>query len=159
VIEHLNRPESFLEELRQRLSANPSIELLISTGNVGFFITRAMLVLGQFNYGPRGILDMTHTRLFTFASLRRALKQAGFDILETRGVPGPYPLAIGDNRISRMLLFLNRVLIRCSRGLFAYQIFIRAKPQPSLKSLLNQAESESQSRILQIERMAARAGS
>ena len=73
VIEHLSRPESFLEELRQSLSANSSIELLIGTANVGFFITRTMLVLGQFNYGPRGILDMTHTRLFTFALLRRAL--------------------------------------------------------------------------------------
>ena len=158
VIEHLNRPESFLEELRQRLSANPSIELMISTGNVGFFITRAMLFLGQFNYGPRGILDMTHTRLFTFGSLRRALKQAGFDILETRGVPGPYPLAIGDNRVSRTLLFINGLLMRFSRGLFAYQIFIRAKPQPSLQSLLNAAETESKSRISQIETVAARAG-
>jgi glycosyltransferase involved in cell wall biosynthesis len=116
VIEHLNRPESFLEEFRQRLSLNPSIELMISTGNVGFFITRAMLFVGQFNYGKRGILDMTHTRLFTFGSLRRALMQAGFDILETRGVPGPYPLAIGDNRVSRALLFINRVLIRFSRS-------------------------------------------
>jgi glycosyltransferase involved in cell wall biosynthesis len=159
VIEHLNRPESFLEELRQRLSANYSIELLISTANVGFFVTRAMLLLGQFNYGPRGILDMTHTRLFTFGSLRRALNQAGFDIIETRGVPAPYPLAIGDNRVSRLLLFINQLLIRFSRGLFAYQIFIRAKPQPSLQSLLNRAETESTSRILQIERVAARVGS
>jgi glycosyltransferase involved in cell wall biosynthesis len=159
VIEHLNRPESFLEESRQRLSLNPSIELMISTGNVGFFITRAMLFVGQFNYGKRGILDMTHTRLFTFGSLRRALMQAGFDILETRGVPGPYPLAIGDNRVSRALLFINRVLIRFSRGLFAYQIVMRAKPQPSLQSLLNRAERESQIRVSEIEKVAARAGS
>lgn len=159
VIEHLNRPEGFLEELRQRLSANPSIELIISTGNVGFFITRAMLIVGQFNYGKRGILDMTHTRLFTFGSLRRALRQAGFDILETRGVPGPYPLAIGDNRVSRALLFINRLLIRFSRGLFAYQIVMRVKPQPSLQSLLNRAERESQTRVLEIEKVGARAGS
>jgi glycosyltransferase involved in cell wall biosynthesis len=159
VIEHLNRPESFLEKLRQRLSVNPSIELIISTGNVGFFITRAMLLMGQFNYGKRGILDMTHTRLFTFGSLRRALKQAGFDILETRGVPGPYPLAIGDNRVSRVLLFINRLLIPIWRGLFAYQIFVRAKPQPSLQSLLSRAETESRSRISQLEATGARAGS
>jgi SAM-dependent methyltransferase len=159
VIEHINRPESFLEELRQRLSANPSIELLISSGNVGFFITRAMLIVGQFNYGKRGILDMTHTRLFTFGSLRRALMQAGFDILETRGIPGPYPLAIGDNWLSRALLFINRVLIRFSRGLFAYQIFMRAKPQPSLQSLLNSAERESQIRVGEIEKVGVRAGS
>ena len=38
--------------------------------------TRAML-FGQFNYGKRGILDMTHTRLFTFRSFRRLLEEAG----------------------------------------------------------------------------------
>jgi hypothetical protein len=73
--------------------ANSSIELLISTANVGFFITRAMPILGQFYCGPRGILDMTYTRPFTFASLWRAWKPAGFDIPETGDVPGPYPLA------------------------------------------------------------------
>ena len=30
-----------------------------------------MLLFGQFNYGKRGILDLTHTRLFTFESFRR----------------------------------------------------------------------------------------
>ena len=73
-------------------------------------------------------------------------------------MPGPYPLAIGDNRVSRTLLFINGLLMRFSRGLFAYQIFIRAKPQPSLQSLLNAAETESKSRISQIETVAARAG-
>ncbi len=159
VIEHLNRPEAFLEELRQRLSTNASLELIISTGNVGFFITRAMLIVGQFNYGKRGILDMTHTRLFTFGSLRRALKQAGFDIVETRGVPGPFPLALGDNKVSRALLFINCLLIRLWRGLFAYQIFMRVRPQPSLESLLGKAESESKRRILQIETVGVGVGS
>jgi hypothetical protein len=66
---------------------------------------------------------------------------------------------LATNRISRILLFRNSLLIRFWRGLFAYQIFIRAKPQPSLQSLLNRAETESKSRILQIERMTARAES
>jgi glycosyltransferase involved in cell wall biosynthesis len=143
VIEHLNRPEMFLEELRRKLALNPSLELLISTANVACFVTRAMLLIGQFNYGPRGILDITHTRLFTFASLRRALVQAGFEVIETTGVPAPYPMAIGDNFISRGLLAINRLLIRLSRGLFSYQIFMRAKAQPSLDVLLAAAELQS----------------
>lgn len=111
VIEHLNQPELFLESLRQKLALNPSLELWISTANVACFVTRGMLLLGEFNYGPRGILDVSHTRLFTFSSLLRALAQAGFDILETKGVPAPYPLAIGDNLFSRSLLAVNQVLI------------------------------------------------
>ena len=91
VIEHLHQPERFLEDLRRMMALNSSLELMISTANIACFVTRAMLLLGQFNYGPRGILDITHTRLFTFASFRRALVQAGFDILETRGNSGALP--------------------------------------------------------------------
>ena len=151
VIEHLTRPETFLEQLRQELARSTSTELLISTGNVACFITRLMLVLGQFNYGKRGILDVTHTRLFTFASLRRALEQTGFTVLETRGVPGPFPLAIGDNFLSRALLAVNQFLIRISRGLFSYQIFMRVKPQPLVKSLLQLSQEQSSIRAAMLE--------
>jgi hypothetical protein len=151
VIEHLTRPETFLEGLRKTLALSPSTEFMISTGNVACFITRAMLLLGQFNYGKRGILDLTHTRLFTFASLRRALEQAGFTVLETKGVPAPFPLAIGLNALSRALLALNGLLIRLSRGLFAYQIFMRVKAQPTLASLLNSAQEQSRIRAQLLE--------
>jgi len=143
VVEHLNRPEIFLEDLRRKLALNPSLEFMVSTANIGYFVTRAMLLFGQFNYGPRGILDVTHTRLFTFASLRRALVQSGFDVLETKGIPAPYPLAIGDNFVSRALLALNRIFIRLSRGLFSYQIFMRVRAQPTLELLLATAERQS----------------
>ena len=133
------------------LARNPSAELIISTGNVGCFITRLMLLLGQFNYGKRGILDLTHTRLFTFASLRRALEQTGFTIVESRGVPGPFPLALGDNAFSRMLVKVNALFIHLSRGLFAYQIFMRVKAQPTLEWLLNSARDHSRVRARVIE--------
>ncbi len=151
VLEHLTRPEGFLEQLRDALALSPSTEVIISTGNVACLITRLMLLLGQFNYGKRGILDVTHTRLFTFASLRRALEQTGFAVLETKGVPGPFPLALGDNSVSRTLLAVNQFLMRFSRGLFAYQIFMRVKPQPSLKSLLQISQEQSRIRASLLE--------
>ena len=97
VIEHIGAPEKFLDELRERLSLNPNAQLILSTGNVAFFVTRLMLLLGSFNYGKRGILDLTHTRLFTFASLARTLEQSGFAIDETKAIPAPFPLALGNN--------------------------------------------------------------
>jgi len=151
VIEHLARPELFLDELRRALSANPAAEVVISTANVAFFVTRLMLLLGQFNYGKRGILDLTHTRLFTFGSFERTVRQAGFDILESKGAPGPFPLAMGDNFASRLLLAMNRALIHLSRGLFSYQIFLRIKPRPSLEFLLGTAQEHSRKRAEAIE--------
>jgi glycosyltransferase involved in cell wall biosynthesis len=151
VIEHLSRPEAFLEQLRKAMSLNPTAEVMISTANIGFIVTRFMLVIGQFNYGRRGILDLTHTRLFTFGSFERAVKQAGFDIVERIGVPAPAPLALGDNFVSRTFLSINSFLLHLFRGLFSYQIFLRIKPQPTLEFLLKTAQEHSGERARAIE--------
>ena len=141
-----------LDTLREAVSANPSTEVIISTANIGFGITRFMLLIGQFNYGRRGILDLTHTRLFTFRSFERAVEQSGFDIIERKGVPGPFPMALGDNAVSRTLLAINKALIHVSRGMFSYQIFLRIKPRPSLEVLLKTAHEFSKKRVEAFER-------
>lgn len=146
VLEHLVAPEHFLDRLRESLALNPNAQLIISTANVAFFVTRVMLLCGQFNYGKRGILDLTHTRLFTFASLRRTLAQAGFEVLETKAVAAPYPLALGHNAISRLLLRVNGWLNKLLPGLFAYQIIVRVKSRPTVKTLLQDAHRESEAR-------------
>lgn len=151
VIEHLAKPELFLEQLRSALSLKPSVDVFLSTANIGYLVTRFMLLIGQFNYGKRGILDLTHTRLFTFGSFERAVKQAGFDIVERVGVPGPIPLALGDNFLSRALMKINQVLIHISRGLFSYQMFLRVRPQPSLELLLRTAVEHSKKRVEALE--------
>jgi 2-polyprenyl-3-methyl-5-hydroxy-6-metoxy-1,4-benzoquinol methylase len=143
VIEHLPSPERFIDQLRARLKFCPHVTIVVSTPNVGFFITRFMLLLGQFNYGKRGILDLTHARLFTFASLRRLFGQGGFEVIESRGVPAPYPLALGPGRLARILIAANRVLIRPLRALFAYQIFMVVRPRRSLELLLQTAQHHS----------------
>jgi hypothetical protein len=120
--------------------------LIISTPNIGFFIMRLMLLLGQFNYGKYGILDMTHTRLFTFYSLRQLLEQRGFHILEIRGIPAPFPVALGNNPLSRFLVAANKVCLRLWPTLFSYQILVVAQPRPSLELLLQRAVDESSAR-------------
>jgi glycosyltransferase involved in cell wall biosynthesis len=139
IIEHLRDPEGFMEKLRAASVASRP-EVIITTANIGFFITRLMLLLGQFNYGRRGILDRTHTRLFTFSALRELLDQAGYKILEVRGIPAPFPTAVGDNKLGRFLVGLNKALIRISKRLFSYQIFVRTQAQPTVKNLLVQTK-------------------
>ena len=105
-----------------------------------------MLLTGQFNYGKRGILDLTHTRLFTFASFRRLFEQGGFRVVETRGIPGPFALALGGGALSRWFMRLNAMLIAVSRGLFSYQMFFVVEPLPSLEFLLRTAHDQSAAR-------------
>jgi glycosyltransferase involved in cell wall biosynthesis len=137
IIEHLKEPEKFMDELRFAAACKRP-EVIITTANIGFFVTRLMLLFGQFNYGRKGILDATHTRLFTFRSLKALLEESGYNILDVRGIPAPFPKAIGNNLISRFLLRCNQALIRISKGFFSYQIFVRAVAKPTVHNLLGE---------------------
>ena len=150
IIEHLKEPEIFMERLRNA-AVRRRPEMVLTTANVGFFVTRFMLLLGHFNYGRKGILDRTHTRLFTFASLRELFEQTGYEVVEIKGIPAPYPKAVGNNLLGRLLLGLNLAFIRVSRGLFSYQIFIRAAAKPSVEHLLSETIDFSRTRRRSIE--------
>ena len=67
------------------------------------------------------------------------------------GVPAPFPLAMGDGRGARFLVWVNQILIRLSKRLFSYQVFLVVKPRPSLNYLMRQAHRESAARLSKIE--------
>ncbi len=142
VLEHLANPEHFLDKIYCACHFSPDSKIIASTGNIAFFPMRASLFFGHFNYGKRGILDLTHTRLFTFKTFKRLFEQAGFDVLYIEGIPAPVTLALGDNRISGWITAINRWLICLSRSLFSYQIYLVAKPKRSLKLLLKDAKEK-----------------
>lgn len=135
IIEHLALPEEFLRKLRAAAGLQPPV-MMLSVPNVGYLPMRLMLLFGQFNYGREGILDFTHTRLFTFGSLVSMLRQLGYAIHVVRGVPAPFPKAIGRNTLSLALVRLNDWMIALSRRLFAYQLFLQIEPLPTVDSLL-----------------------
>jgi glycosyltransferase involved in cell wall biosynthesis len=142
IIEHLVNPEEFVDNLRAQLTYDKQT-FIITTPNIAFVVQRLLLLLGQFNYHQAGILDFTHRRLFNFRSLRRLLRDAGFKIKAIRGVPAPFPKALGDGPVGRALLTINLALMRVSKTLFSYQIYVEAEGTPDLEFLLRSArESE-----------------
>jgi glycosyltransferase involved in cell wall biosynthesis len=140
VIEHLKQPELFLERMRKNFDHSAK-RLIMTTPNVAFITQRLMLLLGQFNYGKAGILDRTHTRLFTFRSTEQLLRDAGFRIKEVRGVPAPFPKVLGNGVLGRTALALNQLAIRLSRTLFSYQIFVEAESTPDPEFLVQHART------------------
>ncbi|MBF0361650.1 MAG: glycosyltransferase [Oligoflexia bacterium] len=141
IIEHLDNPEQFLDQIRKS-SANKTPTVILTTANVAFFIIRMQLLLGSLNYGKQGILDMTHKRLFTFKSLRKMLLQCGYKIKNTKGIPAPFPKAFRNKYLSKTLLKINELLIHISPSLFAYQIFMEVTPLPTVDELLRYAIKE-----------------
>jgi len=146
IIEHCRNPERFLMSLRMRLAKYRPL-VIVTTGNVGFIVTRLSLLLGGFNYGRRGILDMTHARLFTRSSLRNVLQHAGYAVEKTQGIPAPFPLVFSRAWLARVCLQTNRALIALHTGLCAYQIGCVSRMIPTLELLLEDAAYGDSSRI------------
>ncbi|HEX7667386.1 MAG TPA: bifunctional glycosyltransferase/class I SAM-dependent methyltransferase, partial [Polyangiaceae bacterium] len=138
VIEHRKQPEVFLERIRSQFDYAPR-KLVVSTPNVAFVAQRVMLALGQFNYSKSGILDRTHTRLFTFRGMEQLLTDNGFRIKEVRGIPAPIPKALGDGMLARAAVRVNQALIGVSKTLFSYQIFVVAEATPAVEFILRDA--------------------
>lgn len=138
IIEHLKDPERFLERLRGQFGYEGKT-LVLTTPNIAFIVQRLMLLLGQFNYGKAGILDMTHTRLFTFRTLRRLLADEGFRIRRLEGVPAPFPKVLGNGWLGKAAIRANLALIALSRSLFSYQIYVEAESTPDVSFVLADA--------------------
>ncbi|NIW46285.1 MAG: glycosyltransferase [candidate division Zixibacteria bacterium] len=143
IIEHLADPDEFLLRFRYQFGEQDDTALIITTGNIGFFIIRFGLLVGNFNYGKKGILDKDHKRLFTFQSMKRLLESTGYEVQEIHGIPAPFPNAIGKSWLSSLMLAVNRFLIFFSKTLFSYQMAFVARPLPSVDHLLERAKETS----------------
>jgi hypothetical protein len=149
MIEHLHDPEKFLERLRARFDYRAK-RMIFTTPNVAFGVQRLMLLLGQFNYGKTGILDRTHTRLFTFREFERLLTDAGFRIKAVKGIPAPFPKALGSGPLGRAAVAINAGLIRVSRTLFSYQIYVEAESTPDVEFIVRDTRIRSEQRLARL---------
>ena len=77
LIEHLRDPQAFLT--RAPL-LRPEGRLLLSTPNIANWAMRLSLLFGRFRYTEWGILDRTHTHLFTRKTLDECLEAAGYRV-------------------------------------------------------------------------------
>lgn len=136
IIEHMILPESILDLIRQHHQNSPTPKVVASTGNVAFFIIRLMLFSGRFNYGARGILDYTHTHLFTKRTFRQIFEQSGFTVGNIKPIPMPFNIVFKNETISLFFEKINIILCKWFPGLFSYQFLLEAKPLPTTKHIL-----------------------
>ena len=146
VLEHLSEPETFLLRLRESRKGDKDTLFVFSTANVAFLSTRLGLLLGRFEYGDRGILDITHRRLMTRGSFKRLIRETGFVIERSHGTPIPLQLVFGDGRFARWMTKLWRVLALLFPGLFSFQTVIVARARRSIPDIALTTEEQSASR-------------
>ena len=120
LIEHLRDPEALLRRMRPLLK--PDGLLVLTTPNVANWAIRLGLLFGRWRYTERGILDRTHTHLFTRSTLAETLERAGYRVLEL-DITVPVPL-VGAASIERIAHAVGRL----RPPLFAYQFVVAATP-------------------------------
>ena len=90
VLEHLLDPWAVLKRLAEW--SVPGGRLVVSVPNLRYYRVALPLVLaGRWEYAPSGVMDWTHLRWFTRASLARTLAQASWQ-------PERWDLAMGARR-------------------------------------------------------------
>ena len=133
VIEHLKQPEEAMLKIARTLK--PGGRLMASTANIAFIITRLSLLLGAFNYGKRGILDLTHTRLFTVGSFKKLFHTYGFEIETVRGFAPPVRDLISKKWPFNWIDSTLSILAKVSPRLFSYNFLIIGKRLPTLHEI------------------------
>jgi 2-polyprenyl-3-methyl-5-hydroxy-6-metoxy-1,4-benzoquinol methylase len=120
VVEHLRDPERFLERIRPLLK--PDGRLVLSTPNIANWAMRLSLLFGRFRYTDRGLLDRTHTHLFTRQTLLECLEAAGYRVTRF-DFTAPVP-ALSTPRVEAVAHGIGRL----RPSLFAYQFLVEAVP-------------------------------
>ena len=133
VLHHTSQPASILREFFRVLK--PGGTLYASTGNIAFLAMRLSLFVGQFNYGKRGILDLTHTRLFTIYSFKKLLVNGGFVIKEVHGFGPPIRDMIGSSAALRTADTTSGMLARLWPRLFAFSFLVVAEKADELEDI------------------------
>ena len=135
VLEHLVNPDAVLEKVRPLLRAGGYV--VASIPNIAHASVRLMLLDGRFTYTDKGLLDHTHLRFFTKASIETLFKEAGYSIrawrrtlTDTLRDPFAQEISLPESELPP---YLVEALREDSEAL-TYQFVVRAYPRRARRS-------------------------
>jgi methionine biosynthesis protein MetW len=126
VLEHLADPWSALRFVHELLA--PGGTAVVSIPNVAAWPVRLGLLGGRFRYEDSGLLDRTHLRFFTRATVHHLVRGAGFDIEDERFVHLERSAGPVRRALPLATTLADRALVRLSPGFFAQQFVLTLRP-------------------------------
>lgn len=85
VLEHLTYPYEVLKSIHTKLSTNGVI--ISSIPNVRYHsVMKQYLFKRDWKYEKSGVMDFTHMRFFTSKSIQRMYQEAGYEIIQHKGI-------------------------------------------------------------------------
>ncbi|MBI1910812.1 MAG: methyltransferase domain-containing protein [Deltaproteobacteria bacterium] len=136
IVEHLREPGDLLTELSAKM--HPDSRLILSVPNVANLVIRLSFLLGKFSYSDSGILDKTHLRFFTHASIRELIEKSGFRILHSRSTPIPFGMLFGDRSTMFAVRVFEYIFYRATnilRKLLSYQFVFVLVPERGMRDI------------------------
>lgn len=124
VIEHLRDPGRLLREIAPLLA--PGGVLVTTVPNIAHGSARLALLTGRFEYADLGIMDRTHLRFFTRATLTELLRISGFAVAGIDPLELPVEMGIPYDR-SALPRGLEKLVKKLPDAL-AYSFLVVARP-------------------------------
>ena len=129
VLEHLPSPEKVLRKSLDWLRKDG--RAIVAVPNVAHWSIRRNLLLGRWDYEPRGIMDDTHLRFYTRATLARLIEESGYRVESMSAVylgPGEALVVRFGLPCSRCFLALDSIWIRAFPCPCAHQFIAKCAP-------------------------------
>src|SRR5436853_6559433 len=130
ILEHLHDPWRALVKVRTWIT--PGTRVLASVPNIRNLVTLDDLAAGRWEYGPNGVLDITHLRFFTKTSLRELFEETGYAVAELAPIFRPETvehtiLARRPGRLTTRNLSISYSNREDLEDLYAFQYVIDAR--------------------------------
>jgi 2-polyprenyl-3-methyl-5-hydroxy-6-metoxy-1,4-benzoquinol methylase len=159
ILEHVYDPMRLIRNAIPMMKENAM--LLVSVPNTANWLNRLRLLFGNWDYAVSGVMDRTHIRFFTLKSIKRLIKEAGFDVINVYATPyilrgfgiqirnclfpdsrdgkPSAPEALANSPYYKFYLKYiykpEAVMANLWKGMFAYQLVITAKPVKPITGL------------------------
>lgn len=137
LLDRVPSPELILRDVHSLVKE--SGQLLITVPNVANITVRLALLFGKFEYRDRGIMNRTHLRFFTRASIRRLVEENGYSVVRRSMTVIPLEMIVPLDHANPLMRLLHGALVaatKCFPALLGYQTFMIARPMSAANSRL-----------------------